>query len=83
MVTRSAREAYRLHRSDLIAQMHLAVQGDNGAAIRVANHYGIAVLSRGPALRWLALAARRGDVESSLIMAIYQTAKGGAATGRR
>ena len=75
--TSSTREMFYLDPEELAKQMGLAKAGDNKAAKRVADHYGLAEANSKLEHPWVLMAAERGDIGSMRSLAMYLSSQGG------
>jgi len=73
----STGETYYLERDELEGLMALAKQGDNRAAVRVADHFGLGEGLPEKAQPWFLMAAERGDLGAMRSLAVYLYSRGG------
>lgn len=77
VATSSTGESFFLQSGELEDQKALARQGDNRAAIRVADHYGLGEAKPTEAYPWLLMAAERGDIGAMRSLGVYLSGRGG------
>ena len=77
VATSSTGESFFLESGELEGQKALAKKGDNRAAIRVADHYGLGEAKPTEAYPWLLLAAERGDIGAMRSLGVYLSSEGG------
>ena len=57
--------------------MAIAKLGDNPAAIRIADHYGLGEAMPSKAYPWFLTAAQRGDISAMRSVGVYLSSEGG------
>lgn len=73
----STGESFFLQSGELEDQKALARQGDNRAATRVADHYGLGEAKPTEAYPWFLMAAERGDIGAMRSLGVYLSGRGG------
>lgn len=77
VATASTGESFFLESKALESQMASAKQGNNLAALRVANHFGLGEGMPSKAYPWFLMAAERGDIGAMRSVGVYLSSDGG------